>query len=258
MDCGFNDQLRKRFDKLIEETDFNEHRRESIGTYKEKTVHLFLKNLFEPDGNYHEIPVGSYIADIKNPNGIIEIQTAKFSAVYSRWSFFSDNYPLTVVYPIAGIKNLVWINPEDGSVSKKRKSPKTGSPLDILPELSLVRELYLKENILFKCVLMEVSEYRFQDGWGNNGKRGSHRYDVIPERLIDIVDLRTANDICNLLPIDPNKEYLSSDFRKMMKFPRASSRSLSLALKFLMHIGVIERVGKKGNAYLYRKCDDEW
>ena len=38
--------------------------RNGIGTLSEKTVHAILKNYYEPDEDYHEIPVNGYVADI--------------------------------------------------------------------------------------------------------------------------------------------------------------------------------------------------
>lgn len=252
-----DDEAKGRFLDLASNIRYSEHLRDSIGTYKEKTLHLFLKKFFEPDEAFHEVKVGPYVADIKNSEGIIEIQTAKFSSVSKRWSFFVDDNRVTVVYPIAGQKYVVWIDPEDGSVSDRRKSTKRGSALHILPELFGVSELFGNLNITFKCVIIELTEYRLKDGWGNEGKRGSHRYNAVPERLIDIVDLNSPSDISALLPFDSDTEFTSAEFRKACKFPYRAARALSASLKFLLKCGVIEQVGKRGNAYLYRKCSSD-
>ena len=46
----------------------------SIGEYMEKSIHSVLKNYFEKDEAFQEVKVDSYICDIKNEYGIIEIQ----------------------------------------------------------------------------------------------------------------------------------------------------------------------------------------
>ena len=47
-----------------------------FGTLKEKTVHAVMKLYYEPDEDYHEVPIEGYIADIYTGERIIEIQTA--------------------------------------------------------------------------------------------------------------------------------------------------------------------------------------
>ena len=58
--------LHERFADAIRSIEIAEKDRGGIGTYNEKTLHAVLKNFFEPDSAYHEIPVNNYIADIKN------------------------------------------------------------------------------------------------------------------------------------------------------------------------------------------------
>ena len=50
-----------------------------IGTLGEKSLHAVLKRYYEPDRSCHEIPVGNYVADIVNQDGIFEIQTRGLS-----------------------------------------------------------------------------------------------------------------------------------------------------------------------------------
>lgn len=118
--------LNERFADAIRSVEIAEKNHGGIGTYNEKTLHAVLKNFFEPDSAYHEIPVDNYIADIKNPDGIIEIQTSGFGTIRDRLEVFLSLSDVTVVYPIAAVKSLVWIDPETGAAESKRKSPKRG------------------------------------------------------------------------------------------------------------------------------------
>ena len=52
---------------------------QGIGTQKERTLHSVLKYYLEPDAEYHEIPIGSFIADIYRDDRIIEVQTGSFT-----------------------------------------------------------------------------------------------------------------------------------------------------------------------------------
>ena len=112
-----------------------ERERNGIGTLSEKTLHAVLKRCFEPDKDAREIKIGRYIADIVGENGIIEIQTRSLDRLRPKLGAFLECAPVTVVYPIARVKRLCWVDTETGETTKPRKSPKTGSAYDAFPEL---------------------------------------------------------------------------------------------------------------------------
>ena len=60
---------------------------------------------------------------------------------------FLKYYPVTIVYPIVHTKYLYWIDEETGEISSKRKSPKTGTIYDAVPELYKIK-MYLNNFIL--------------------------------------------------------------------------------------------------------------
>ena len=52
-----------------------------IGTLREKTIHSVLKYYYAPDPVYHEIKIGSYVADICVDGEIFEVQTRNFNTI---------------------------------------------------------------------------------------------------------------------------------------------------------------------------------
>ena len=241
--------LHERFADAIRSIEIAEKDHGGIGTYNEKTLHAVLKNFFEPDSAYHEIPVDNYIADIKNPDGIIEIQTSGFGTIRDRLEVFLSLSEVTVVYPIAAVKSLVWIDPETGAAESKRKSPKRENAAQILPEMCRLCKIIKNERLHFVCAMLELTEYRIRDGWGNGGKRGSHRLDRIPTGIIDIVEIKTPEDLRRFVP---DGEFTSKDFASFSGFSPKSRRDISMALKLLEYTGTIEKCGKKRNAVIYR------
>ena len=155
-----------------------------IGTLGEKTLHAVLKYCYEPREENHEIKIGGYVADIVGENGIIEIQTRNFDKLRKKLSAFLEVCDVTIVYPVAAIKWLIWIDPQTGSVSSRRKSPRKGKSQDICNELYKIRTFLAHPRLHLKIVLLELEEYRYQNGWGNNGKRGSVRCDRIPISIL--------------------------------------------------------------------------
>lgn len=223
-----------------------------IGTYNEKTTHRVLKCFFEPDASFHEIPCGPYVADIKRGNRIIEIQTSGFAAIRDRLDFFLQSNEITLVYPVYKTKHIVWIDPQSGLGEKSVLSPKRGSALFLLPELGALGELFLAGDIEVKCVLLNGTEYRLRDGWGNDGKRGAHRLDRIPDTLEDIVSVRNADDIRALIPYESGDTFTSKSFAKACGFSKKSWRDIGMSIKFLVRAGIAEQAGKAGRAFVYR------
>ena len=134
-----------------------------IGTLKEKTLHATLKLYLEPDPLCREVGVGRFVADIVNPQGIMEIQTGGFGRLREKLDFFLKAYPVTLVYPVAGVKWLISVS-QEGTMSQKRKSPKPGGPWEILPELYRIRPLLGRPGLGFCVPVLEVEEYRLKDG----------------------------------------------------------------------------------------------
>ena len=194
---------------------------------------------------------GGFIADIFSDGEIIEIQTGGFYPLKSKLEFYLSNtdYKVTVVHPVAAKKWVTWINPEDGTLSKRSKSPKKGVASDVFPELFWLSSLMKSDRLSFKIMLLEIDEYRLLDGWGNGGKRGSNRYDRVPTELLDIVDFSAARYAESLVPQGLCEEFTSTDFSKLT---RLKGRKLSYTLKLLCSTRDAERCGKRGNSYVYK------
>ena len=261
-----------RFDLWCQRLASGELNGSGIGTYSEKRLHKILKYYFCDDEDCHEVRIkpdgialtdpearsrgaesgrGGFIADIFRDGEIIEIQTGGFYPLKPKLEFYLNNtdYKITVVHPIAAKKWVSWINPEDGSIGKRSKSPKKGVASDVLPEIFWLSELMKNERLSFKMMLLEIDEYRLLDGWGNGGKRGSNRYDRVPNVLVDIVEFGAPDYAKVLMPQGLDGEFTSGDLSALTKL---RGRKLSYALKLLCNTADAEKCGKKGNSYIYK------
>ena len=186
-DISFN---RSRFLQVCYAISAEGHPRFNIGTYKEKKLHLVLKHYFEPLTACHEIPHAGYIADIRNADGIVEIQTSGFASMKGKLEAFLPDSAVTVVYPIAEKKWVTWIDPETGDIQPRHRSPKKGSPLDTIPEMIFILDHLKNPHLTLRAVMLEVEEYRMLDGKRSRSrKRGSSRYERMP---LDIYFLLVA------------------------------------------------------------------
>lgn len=228
-----------------------ERLRKSIGVLKEKTVHAILKNYYEPCEDYHEIPVEGLVADIYNNGEIIEIQTAHFDKLRDKLGRFLPYYDVTVVYPVAANKWLIYIDKDTGEIISKRKSPVHGTEYDIFPELYKIKSYLNNEHIHFKVVLMDVEEYKIVNYKTNvkRGRRKSSKYDRVPLRILEEVAIERVEDYVQFLPIELPENFTSKDMAN------CSGIHISVAqvvLNILTYTGTVERIGKKGRSILYR------
>lgn len=227
--------------------------RQGIGTLSEKTLHAILKYYLEPDADYHEVPINGYVADIYHDGSIIEVQTANFNKLRAKLSVFLNEYEVTIAYPIPYMKWLSWMDTETGELGKKRKSPKTGSPYEAFIQLYKIKQFLNNPNIRITLLLINMDEIRLLNGWSYNKKRGSTRYDRIPRELVEEIDFEKTQDYIQMVPMELPETFLARDFAK------AAHISVGLAqmtLNILTYTDVVKRVGKSGNAILYRVA--EW
>jgi len=224
--------------------------RGGIGTLGEKTVHSVLKSYISPDHLNHEIKVGGFVADICTGNEIIEIQTRQFNKLRRKLQTFLAFAPVTIVYPIHNTKWIRWVNPQTGEISPRRKSPKPGVPYAIFPELYKIKEYLVDPNLNLKIVMMDLEEYRFLDGWSQDKKKGSTRSDRIPTELVSELDICGLEGYKHLIPQNLESNFTAKEFKKASGLSLPVSRT---ALHVLHYVGAVERIGKKGNTFIYQR-----
>lgn len=226
-----------------------DRQRLGIGTLSEKTVHAILKNYYQPDEDKQEIPIENYVADIYADDEIIEIQTRQFNKMRDKLTVFLPLYPVTIVYPIPREKWLIWIDEESGELSKKRKSPAKGNPYIAFIELYKIKMFLKNPNLRLKLVLLDMEEYRLLNGWSRDKKKGSSRYDRIPTELVEEIEISCLQDYMQFIPYDLPDDFTTKEFAQSVHIPTHLAQTV---LNILFYVGMVKRVGKKGNSYLYQ------
>jgi len=241
-----------RFENAKEKIIGKDRQRLQIGTLSEKTVHAVVKNYYEPDEDKQEIPIEGLYADIFTGKEIIEIQTRSFDQVRKKLDRFLSYYPVTVVLPIPYTKWLIWIDEETGELTDKRKSPKKGNAYEAFRELYKIKQYLKKDGLTINLLFLDIEEYRLLNGWSQDKKKGSCRYDRIPIRLVDEVTLSCPKDYMQLLPNNLPDTFTCAEFAKLVKIP---SKRANVVLNILTYLDIVERIGKKGNAYIYKAAE---
>lgn len=223
---------------------------EGIGRLNEGSLHKTLKLYFEPDISRHEIKIGRFVADILNGDGIIEIQTRAFRNMKKKLEAFLSVGRVTVVFPVALSKDVMWLDPQTGEMTPPRKSPKKGKPSDIFAELYWIRDYLSHPSFTIRILLMTTTDVRLLCGWDDSKKRGSHRTDRVPRELIEEILVERTEDYLDLLPKGlPQGEFTSKDFAL---YNGLKQKEVSSILTVLRALNLIEVCGKKGRGYLYK------
>lgn len=225
-----------------------------IGTLGERTLHAVLKLYCEPDETKHEIKVGRHHADICNDGGIMEIQTRGFAKLRDKLTVLLEAQRVTVVYPIAATKWLLWVDPETGEITGKRKSPRRGCANDVFYELGWIKGLLSHPNLRFRLILLDIEEYRLLNGWSRDRKRGSVRQERIPVALQGDILVEGVAGYVRLIPKEVPVGFTTRDYAKAAGIPpKAAGRALNV----LAHVGAITLVGKQGRMNLYERVVKE-
>lgn len=241
-----------------------------IGTMSEKRMHKTLKRYICPDESFHEARIkpsgeaffsgkesgrGGYIADICVDGDIFEIQTGGFYPLKDKIGFYLKNtdFTVTVVHPLIAEKWSIWVDPETGETTPRRRSPKKERPTDLLPELFWLVDYLANDRLRFCFPVIEAEEYRILDGYGRDKKKRATRYERMPVSLIDEIDIG-GSDLQSLLPEGLAREFTAAEFNKATGL---RGRRAYYALKLLCLVGIAEKGEKVGRSYVYKLTSKE-
>lgn len=245
-----------------------------IGTLREKRVHAAIKRYLCADVTCHERPVPDFlaaeestkksrrvVADILTDGEILEVQTGGFHPLREKVAYYLTHTPyrVTVVHPIPAVRYLSWIDPTDGQIISRRKSPKRGRVRDVAREIYWLSEHVGDPRFSIRLLLVELEEYRLADGWSRDGKRGSNRYERFPTALLGDVTLATAADYAAyFLPpslcdrSDEQGVHLSFTAAEYAKASGIRGRATYSMLHLLCSLGLLEQTEKIGRSQGYR------
>ena len=226
-----------------------------IGTKSEYRLHGALKYYFQPDDRFHEVKVGRYLCDAvtEDGNGVIEIQTRSFNRLKSKIEALTKEKTVTVIYPVITEKT-VYVTYEQSGETSVRKSPKKGKITDIFKELYSLRDYLCEPNLHFKIALLRADELRLYKGTKEGRKAFAKPISTerIPTELIEVIDLSCPGDYLRFIPEGIPEYFTSQTFARYCSVTKTDA---SYMLKPLTVLGLLSRIGKKGNSYIYEVND---
>ena len=216
---------------------------------KESSLHRSLKFQYSGDGAT-ETPVGDYVCDGLSDDGeYIEVQTGSFGPLKEKVQFLVQSGKVRIIHPVIAQKHIELYN-SDGDLLRKRKSPAKGSTWDIFKALLYAPEFPLLKNLSIELVIVDVIEKRIDDGKGSWRRRGVSIKDKEIGAWRHSFILSKPKDYYQFIPFRKSERFSVRDLAKKAGIDEGLARK---ALNVLNKIGLVERIGRQGRAWQYRK-----
>lgn len=213
-------------------------------------LHLALQQLYAGEGGTTEAPLDGYRADVLRDGVCYEIQTGNFGALRTKLTELVQQHRVVLVYPVPQQKVIVQLDGKGREVSARR-SPKRGRLTDVFAHLLYLRGLLAHPNLELEIVLTVERELRRKDGLGSRHRGGAS---LLGRELVEVVQterFEQPEDLARLLPEDLPREFSVAELKASLSLRGGLGGRMAYALR---ELGVIEHVGKRGNAYLYRRA----
>ncbi|WP_407397464.1 hypothetical protein [Treponema sp.] len=237
-----------------------------INTYNETHLHRTLKEIYagKHEGAQKEAPCGHFIADILLADGgIIEIQTGTLASLAPKIAYFlAEKRKIRVVHPLA-VEKYVETTDENGKILRRKKSPKKLNLTSVFRELTKLYPYLLDRNFTLEIVEAKIIEERIDYGStekaDNSRRRHKKTWNKTDKRLDELgkaTVLHGKTAWKKLIPtalLKKDREFTAPEFhRELLElYPKAKRQETSVMLWVYVKMGFFERIGKKGNAFLY-------
>lgn len=222
----------------------------AIGSLNETPLHAALKRALAPAGSRFEVDVDGYVVDAVSDGLLIEIQTRNVGGMREKLGALVPQHRLRLVLPVPERKWIVRCL-EDGSRTRRR-SPKRGHAADAFRELVSIPRLLEHPNFEVEVALTEQEELRrFEPGkaWRRKG------WVVVDRTLVAVGErrlLRAPHDLLEFLPEALPDPFTTADLAGTAGMARRTAQQATYCMTAL---ALLEVVGKRGNARVYRRTE---
>lgn len=226
-----------------------------IGTLKEKRLHSIIKHFLCDNETYHEVGIADtrYVADVRIGNLIYEVQTGDFYPMRRKIEHYltKTDCTVTVVHPIPVCKWISWVDPETHEILPRKRSPKRGSPIDLLPQLYSLLPHLQNPRLRYHLLLLEVEDFRLLNGRrSRDRKRGSERYERIPLSLLGELELQSPADFARFVPAELPRVFTVREFSALTGI---RGRDAYSAVRVLSALGFFCEGEKRGRSMTWER-----
>jgi hypothetical protein len=220
-----------------------------IGTEREGSLHRALKLRYSGEGGATEVARGGYVCDGINEQGdMIEVQTGSFGPLKKKVPDLLLQGPVRLIHPII-LRKIIETWDEGGTLLRSRRSPRKGSAWDLFDALIHAPELPLLPGLSVELAMVDVVEKRVLDGKGSWRRRGAS---IVDRNIAEYHETQVFNgplDYRFFLPVKAGELFTA---KALGEKAGIAPETAGKALYVLSRIGLVERSGKAGNAYVYK------
>ncbi|MCU0484648.1 MAG: hypothetical protein MUC85_00925 [Anaerolineales bacterium] len=220
---------------------------------KETSLHAGLKAWYAQSGGQVEQEVDGYLIDLRRESELVEIQTRHFSALRGKLEDLLERHVVRVVYPVAALRRILRIDSE-GQLVSARQSPRKGQVYEVFNELTSLHAALAHPNFRLEVVLVHEEQVWQDDGQGSWRRRYWSQTDRRLVAVLGQVAFERPEDYASLLPPGLPESFTARDVLQGLELKGRAAvqqRLVGRMMKALRTLGVIEQIGKRGNAYLY-------
>lgn len=230
---------------------------------KETILHHKLKILYCTRENIKsesiiQVKNQKFRIDVLNEEqGIIyEIQRSSFGGRFSKKIQIlldSTAYTIRIVHPVLYKQKISRMKAgERLSVSYRNLNSTLLHLFDQLVYFKVLYQNRLEFDILlvYEHLTKELTGYTMRS---NRRKFRTEKRDLI--KIIDRYEIRTKDDFLNILPSDLPEQFTNQDLASKLNFKNKTRRNYRLPGRItysLCQLGLLKRVGKKRNAFLFQ------
>jgi len=219
-----------------------------IGLLNEKQLHASLKEWYAQPGDRFEVAVDGFVIDIVRDGLLLEIQTASIASIKSKLINLVRAHRIRLIYPIAEEKWIIKLVEDNCGEVTRRKSPKRGRVEDLFWEMVSFPQLLANQNFSLEVLLIREEEVRRYEG-RRRWRRGGW---VIEERrLLEVIDQRLFEEPADWREFVPEEleSFTARDLAESLGVRTQLAQRMAYCLR---EARVIELLGRRGRAYLYR------
>ncbi|MBI2193510.1 MAG: hypothetical protein HYU36_16155 [Planctomycetes bacterium] len=217
----------------------------------ETLIHQQLKTLYAGSACRQERAVDGYRIDaLLQPNQLVEVQTANFSALRPKLLRLTKSRRVLLVHPICRTLRIVRVDPRTGRASAPRISPRRGRWTDVFQELVSIADLFPSSNLALELLLTEEEERRETGARRRAAGRMAERTLV---RILERRTLRTADDFLAFVPPVLASPFSTRGLALGLDIPEWQARQAAYCLREMRLLMV---VGKARNHLLYARTHE--
>jgi hypothetical protein len=220
----------------------------NIGTLHESSLHSSLKLWYEKAEDQLEVPLENFVIDIVREDLLIEIQTKNFFTIKKKLETLLKNHRVLLIHPIVKDKWIINVDQQTNKIISKRLSPSHQSYLDIFEELIRIPDLISNPNLTIELVLVQIEEFRINDGKGSWRRKG---WSIFDKRLVNVLEKKvfcSPIDFLMLKPTTLKSPFTNAELAYSLEKPLRLAQKMSYCLR---KMGIIKVIGKSGRAFLF-------